>query len=184
MLLGTVLAQALSTLSGVRFEGTLYRAIDLEALYGFHLAVPYSRPRPLFGLGAPASGARFTPRHGMATLYMAEDPLTAFAEASQVQATIWRSRSSTAPPSAPTVIVSARARLESVLDLTTAPELSALATTAAEILSPWRPLQGSGLLAPTQALGQGSSIRVSSMRFVFPPHALPTLLALLSFRIA
>jgi hypothetical protein len=54
------LVQALAGLASRSIEGVLYRAIDLEALYGFQRPDPYPQPRPLYGFGAPAHGARFT----------------------------------------------------------------------------------------------------------------------------
>jgi RES domain-containing protein len=160
------LADALAALFPVPFAGTLYRAIHLEALYGFHQPVPYPEPRPLYSLGAPRAGARYTPRGGMPTLYMAEDAETAFAEANQVAAALQALDPSLSPPK-PTVIVSARARLMSVLDLTDPAIRAALGTDETELVAPWRLRQDEGGMAPTQRLGQAAfdSGRFQALRY-------------------
>src|SRR5437867_2983977 len=117
MLADDELASALAALAGRPFEGVLYRAIFLEALFGFHQKPPYPQPKPLYSLGAALRGARFTPRGGMATLYLAEDQETALAEAHRIGAAIRRVRLSAAEPQRPAVLVSAVVRVDSVLDL-------------------------------------------------------------------
>src|SRR4051794_18689313 len=117
MLAADELSAALASLAGEPLEGVLYRAIFLEALFGFHQRPAYPQPQPLYSLGAPSRGARFTPRGGMATLYMAEDQETALAEAHRVSDTLRRARSSAGEPHRPTVLVSAVVRLTSVVDL-------------------------------------------------------------------
>jgi RES domain-containing protein len=166
MLAGDELAAALASLHGEPFEGVLYRAIFLEALFGFHQKPPYTQPQPLYGLGAPSHGARFTPRGGMATLYMAEDQETALAEAHRVGATIRRLRSSAGEPHRPTVLVSAVVRLTSVLDLAAVSVHAALCTNTAELVRPWRRAQRRGPV-PTQELGAAvfASGRFQAVRF-------------------
>jgi RES domain-containing protein len=148
------LAAALVTLPAATFTGTLYRAIHLEALFGFHQPSPYPVPRPLYSLGAPANGARFTPRSGMATLYMAEDAEAAFVEANQSYAAIRSQNPAGVGPMPPTVLVSARAHLTSVLDLAQGAIQGALGTNPRELAGSWRLTQPAGGMAVTQQLGQ------------------------------
>jgi RES domain-containing protein len=148
------LAVALASLPGQPFDGVLYRAVFLEALYGFHSTPPYPAPRPLFSLGAPRHGARFTPPEGMPTLYAAEDPETALAEAHQVDAALRRRHPDRVPPAAPTVLISLRARLDTVLDVTIAAVQHALDTNRREIVRPWRLLQARGQVPATHLLGE------------------------------
>jgi RES domain-containing protein len=147
------LAAALAGVPAQPFSGVLYRAIFLEALYGFHQTPPHALPRPLYNLAAPARGARFTPRNGMATLYVAEDLETAFAEAHQTSAIVRRRKPGTSLPTRPTVLVSARAQLDTVLDLSVPAVQTALATNRAELVRPWRLAQRRGVV-PTQQLGE------------------------------
>jgi RES domain-containing protein len=72
------LAAALATIAGRPLTGNLYRAVSFDALKR------YDPPQPLYSLSAPRRGARYTPRDGMPTLYVAEDVETAYAEANQI----------------------------------------------------------------------------------------------------
>ena len=59
------------------YSGTLFRRVTLAALQSVE-------PRQfLYALGAGKGGARFTPKNGPASLYVAEDELTAEAESKQ-----------------------------------------------------------------------------------------------------
>ena len=87
------LAALLPTLPLQPFQGVLYRAVTLEALYGFHRNPPYPQVRPLYNLGAPAAGARYTPLGGPPSLYLAVDADTAIAEVNQVYARLIQSYS-------------------------------------------------------------------------------------------
>ena len=77
MLYGQALLDTLNRLLVAAFEGVTYRAVDLEALFGFHLPTPYPQPLPLFSAGASRRGARYTPIGGPKTLYLALDHLMA-----------------------------------------------------------------------------------------------------------
>ncbi len=104
------------------------------------------RTSPLYALGAPAHGGRFTPRGGPSALYLAGDALTAAREALQV----------TAPaPVRPGLgaswgVFTVEVCLAAVLDLTAAHVRRALGTSVAELSAPWR-LRRS---PPTQRLGR------------------------------
>lgn len=152
MLGGTDLLTVVAKLPGGPYTRVLYRAIHLEALYGFHRMPPHPRPQPLYSLGAPIRGARFTPRGGPASLYLAEDTETAISEANQVNLTIRRQNAALAPQIEPTVMVAVTVHLESVLDLTEAPVQAMLGTDTTELTRPWR-IPPPGGLPPTQELG-------------------------------
>ena len=154
MLSASDLTAALQSLHGFSYEGVLYRAVDMEALFGFHQPTPYPRPLPLFSEGARQRGARYTPVGGPASLYLAHDPETAYAEANRVHTQAWAGASNIAPASPPTVLISVRARLNSVLDITDAVIQRELQTSYQELLRPWRRAQSRGEIVATQALGQ------------------------------
>lgn len=146
------LPAALGRVLGASYAGVLFRAVHLEALYGFHRAPPYPHPQPLYSLGAPARGARFTPRGGPASLYLAEDTETALAEANQVNLAIRHQNLSAAPLIEPTVTLAVTVHLLSVLDLGDDAVRSVVATDVAELTGSWR-LPPPAALPPTQALG-------------------------------
>jgi|SRR5437660_8957344 len=152
MLRGEELSTTLASTPQIVLDGFLFRAVDLEALYGFHQTPPYPTPRPLYSLGSPKNGARFTPKGGPKSLYMAVDAETALAEASQVSDIVLAINPTIAPaPTTPKVMYSAKAYLVTVLDLTLSANQSAISTSLIELTSPWRNVVG---VAPTQELGQ------------------------------
>lgn len=79
MLPGKALGLALARVGVTRFEGLLCRALHSGTLYGFSHGKLYI-PRPLYNLGPPKNGARFTPKGGAPALYMAEDFETSLRE--------------------------------------------------------------------------------------------------------
>src|ERR1019366_4037874 len=72
---GRRLSEAVSRSPLGRVHGVWYRSVDGEVFRGFYDAK--NPMRPLWGLGAPRGGARFTPRNGPSSLYLAEDVETA-----------------------------------------------------------------------------------------------------------
>jgi RES domain-containing protein len=90
----------------------------------------------------------------MPTLYLAEDPETAFAEANQINAAVRMIDPSAVGPAPPTVILSAVVHLLSLLDVTSPDVQRAIGATDEEILSPWRAIQKPADLPLTQMLGQ------------------------------
>jgi RES domain-containing protein len=88
----------------------------------------------------------------MATLYMAEDRETAFAEAHQIGASIKRQQPAADDPRRPTVVVSVKVSLDSALDVSDPAVQAALGTDLGELLRPWRRAQCRGPV-PTQQLG-------------------------------
>ena len=156
MLTEPALRRVLPTLPFCAFEGILYRAVDLEALFGFHQPTPYPQPLPLFSEGSRQRGARYTPIGGPASLYLALDPQTAYAEANRVHTQAWASASTNAPALPPTVLISVHVRLDSILDITESSIQQALHTTLQELLRPWRLAQSRGHVVATQRLGQAA----------------------------
>ena len=169
----TLLPGALSLLPRVPFAGTLYRAIDYEALHGFHSVAPYT-PAPLYCHGAPAKGARYTPKGGMASLYLAEDFGTAYEEANQAYLTVQAINPKAVPGSPPTVLLSARVEVASVLDMTDPNIQRALSTTLAELTAPWRLFQRAGHLSPTQLLAQTVFQNNIAQAIRYPSAVVPT----------
>ena len=137
-------------------QNVFYRAITLEALYGFHQNPPYTSIRPLYNLGAPAGGARFTPQNGPPALYLTAEPETAFAEVEQFYAKLRQQNPPLFALTRPVVLISVNVHLEQVLDVTDAAIQAALQTTPQELAGSWRVPQNQGLLAPTQELGQAA----------------------------
>lgn len=106
----------------------------------------------MWGMGSRESGGRFTPKNSFETVYLAEDPITAFAESWLVL------QHPQAPPvtlrTPPLVHVAVDSVLGSVLDLTEAAIQHSLGTTRQELTGEWRYTQAQGLEAPTQTLGR------------------------------
>ncbi len=148
MLATRALTSALNGLSGQPVHGTFCRAVHPGTLYGFKAGLGYV-PRPLYDLGAPRSGARFTPKGGAPALYLAEDHATALQEMLQVGA-----HAGLKPVFGMSALVlfQVSVQLASVLDLTDAGVPKAIRTNAKELAGPWR-LPVSGKRPPTQALG-------------------------------
>jgi RES domain-containing protein len=121
------------------YTGTLFRRVNLAALQSVE---PHQF---LFAIGAGKEGARFTPRRGPASLYVAEDELTA--EAESKQGGFENFRKTAAPPA---VVYSLKDSLKSVLDLTDAKIVKKIGGSQAELAAPWRLHRKK---APTQILG-------------------------------
>jgi RES domain-containing protein len=68
---GSRLSKAVDGCPRVSVRGVWYRSVDGAVFRGFYDA--RNPIRPLWGLGAPRSGARFTPRNGPPSLYVAQD---------------------------------------------------------------------------------------------------------------
>ena len=152
----SALTTVLPTLPVQPFTGVLYRAVTLESLFGFHRNPPYPSIRPLYNLGAPNTGARFTPQGGMPSLYLAEDTDTAIAEVNQVYAKLRQQNPPAMAPIAPCVLFSVHVFLGRVLNLETSAIQRALQTNTTELCAAWRPTQASGNLPLTQQLGQAA----------------------------
>jgi RES domain-containing protein len=130
------------------YRRTLYRTIRLGFL----------SPTPLTGVGPTIRGARFTPKGGFRTLYLAEDPLTALVEFQHESLKLMRDMDDefgVRLPVLATLIPHAFFSHSAILDVTRREVRLHLGTDLNELAAPWRPLVGPGLpLPPTQILGQ------------------------------
>jgi RES domain-containing protein len=138
-------------------------------------SLPERSPQPLWGMGSANSGARFTPRGGFETVYLAEDPVTALAEAALVIS------HPQAPPltfrTPPWVHIAVDGVLIAVLDLSKEAIRTALGTNLQELTGEWRYSQDGSLQAPTQSLGRlcFETTRYDGIRFCSSknhPHGL------------
>jgi RES domain-containing protein len=133
------LLTVLPKLQAASYAGTLFRRVNLAALQSVE---PHQF---LYALGAGKEGARFTPKRGPASLYAAEDELTA--EAESKQGGFENFRKAAAPPS---VVYSLKVSLNAVLDLTDARVVKKTGSSRAELAAQWRLHRKK---APTQILG-------------------------------
>lgn len=163
MLAAKELRLALARMVVSRFEGLLCRAVHSGTLYGFSHGKLYT-PRPLYNLGPPKNGARFTPKGGAPALYLAEDFETSLREYLEL------GKSARLAPRSATegaiVCFTAKVRLEAVLDLTNSVVQRALGTDAHELRSPWRYRKKAGV-PPTHRLGRAiaAARRFDAVRF-------------------
>jgi RES domain-containing protein len=133
------LLTTLPKLPSASHTGTLFRRVTLAALQSV-------KPHQfLYSLGGGKEGARFTPKSGPSSLYIAEDELTA--EAESKQGGFENFRKTAAPPS---VVYSLKVSLKAVLDLTDARVVKKIGSSRAELAATWRPHRKK---APTQILG-------------------------------
>jgi RES domain-containing protein len=143
------LERVLKTIALTRHEGFLCRAVNVNALYRFSHTAHYT-PRPLYNLGPPRGGARFTPRGGAPSLYLADDYETSLREYLQVG---WPAGLAPASTENAFVCYVAEVRLETVLDLTKRTIRNTLATDLRELKGPWR-YRRDGRVPPTHRLGR------------------------------
>lgn len=143
--------KTLPTLPRYAYQSHAYRVVDNKYLTGNLLPRAH---RYLYGLGVPVAGARFTPRGGMPTIYIAEDLATAWDEVNPVSAIVRQHDPGLAGPTRPGGYASVVYDLATVIDMTEPGIQSALGTDRAELLAPWRQMQRRGRVSPTQQLGQ------------------------------
>lgn len=162
MLAGRALARALGRAPLTKYEGPLCRAVHGATLYGFKRKAPYT-PRPLYDLGPPAGGARFTPKGGDPALYLADDYETSLREYLQVGSHV---RLRPRLGAGAIVLFVAEVRLETVLDLTDRRVLNTLGTAAAEMRQPWR-FRHDRRTPLTHILGRAVAVhgRIQAIRF-------------------
>jgi RES domain-containing protein len=137
----------------VGIHGPWSRALQFHLLQGPPPGAPRgSPPQPLWPGGSTIYGARFTPRGGFSTIYLASDPYTALLE---VEATL---RNPFGPPftlrTPPWTLFSVDGVLADVLDLTDVEIQSRLGTNLAELTGDWRVTASLGLVPPTHLLSQ------------------------------
>lgn len=158
------LATALVNATLVSAHGPWSRAVGYRYLLGSPpgLAGP---PQPLWGGAAKIAGARFTPKGGFDSIYLAHDPITAFIE---VSALVLLPGGPVPVRTAPWVVVSVDRILNNLLDLTDAATLTALGTTLQEMTGTWATTPH----PPTQLLGQLAydSGRIAGIKYASAKH--------------
>ncbi len=149
------LAAALSQLPTRTYCRVLFRAVLQAKLYGYDRPTPYPNIIPLYSRGSVDHGGRYTPRGSMETLYMAEDPTTAYMEVDRAYKKAEGLNRDAVPPTAPPIILfQCSVYIEAILDLTLPEVQAALGTNEEELTRPWRLLQKRGGMPPTQTLGR------------------------------
>jgi RES domain-containing protein len=163
MLPAEALKLALARVAVTRFEGLLCRAVHSGTLYGFSSGKLYT-PRPLYNLGPPKNGGRFTPKGGAPALYLAEDFETSLREYLQLGKSA-RLKPRSAKEGA-IVCFTLKVRLEAVLDLTNNVVQKALGTDDHELKSSWR-YRKKRDVPPTHRLGRAvvAARRFDAVRF-------------------
>ena len=147
MLKGPSLAKALRARVAISVAAVWYRSVDGAVFRQFYSAT--NPTRPLWGLGAPKSGARFTPRNGAASLYVAEDVETANREGLQVTL-----GTPVMPPVGMTrAIYTVQVQLSDVIDLRDKATCALLGTNGKELAGAWR-YRKDRKTPPTQRLGR------------------------------
>jgi RES domain-containing protein len=143
---GRRLSEALERCPRVAVRGVWYRSVDGEVFRGFYTKT--NPMRPLWGLGAPRSGARFTPKNGPPSLYVAEDIETANREGLQVTL-----GTPLKPPAGVTrAIYTVEVDIVEAMDLRDPSVRSLLETSVVELRSAWR-YRKDKKRPPTQRLG-------------------------------
>lgn len=117
-------------------------------------------PQPLWGGSSKIKGARFTPKDGFDSLYLASDPLTALTE---IYALVVLPGGPVPMRAAPQVTLSVDGVISRVLDLTDAATLTLLGTNPQEITGTWLNVAQ----PPTQALAQAAydSGRIAGIQY-------------------
>lgn len=152
MLLPRRLKTVIPSLSTITVHGPWSRAIAYHHLISGPSA-PGSGPQPLWAGGPAINGARFTPKGGFDSIYLADDLVTAFQE---VRAFFQHPG---APPFTmklpPWALFTVDGVLHNILDLTDPHTLSSLGTSLQELTGRWSAGSAGGL-APTQVLAQAA----------------------------
>jgi RES domain-containing protein len=146
MLTPIALPAALAALPAVEYRRTLYRTVRPVFL----------TPTPLAGIGARLHGARYTPKGSFDTIYLAEDPHTAFIEFQHESLALMRDMDDehgVRLTTIATVVPHALFDPAGILDVTRREVRQHLGTDLNELAAPWRAFAGPGL-PPTQILGQ------------------------------
>jgi RES domain-containing protein len=150
MLERSALQAALPTLTNdliPAVHGRWARCVALQHLQG-------ATPEPLWPGGGARTGARFTPKGGPASLYLATEALTVLAEVGVVYET--PAGRTDYVVHQPYGIFCVKGIVPQVLDLTDPIVQRALQTNDQELRGPWLRLQGRPEGAPTQVLGQAA----------------------------
>src|SRR5687768_14187349 len=133
MLPALPLAAAMAAVKLTSAHGPWSRAVAYRHLLGPPQGLT-GPPQPLWGGAAKLVGARFTPKNSFDSIYLAQDPITAFIE---VSALILLPNGPVPVRTAPWVIVTVEGIVNNVLDLTDAISLTVLGTTEQEMTGAW-----------------------------------------------
>lgn len=158
------LRRLIETISVDHFDGEMYRCVNADTLYRFTQSGSYT-PRPLYNLGPPRRGARYTPKNGAPSIYFAYDIETAcreflkIAKPSELVLPTLQKTSAFA-------LYSAKVSLEAVLDLTSLSIRRKLGTNRTELSSPWR-YRRDRRVPPTHRIGAvaAASKRIQAIKF-------------------
>ena len=158
------LAAALAGIPLVSVHGPWFRAIGFHYLLGPPPGL-CGPPQPLWGGASKMAGARFTPKGGFDSIYLAYDPITAFIE---VSALILLPGGPVPLRSSPWVVVSVEGIVLNVLDLTDPAILAPLKTTVQEMTGTWL----TSANPPTQILGQAAydSGKITGIKYGSAKH--------------
>jgi RES domain-containing protein len=179
MLHGRKLTTALTKVKLIAVHGPWSRIVGFR----YVLKAPGGKkgaPQPLWGGAAKIKGARFTPKGGFDSIYLAWDQITALLE---VQALILIPGTTVPLRTAPWALVTVDGIVSHVLDLTNASILKALGTNEQETTGSW----AKGAKPPTQELARAAydsgrivGIKYSSAKYpggvnlvVFPDRLVP-----------
>lgn len=146
MLCGSKLTVALSKVKLIPVHGPWSRVVG----YRHVLKAPGGAkgpPQPLWGGAARINGARFTPKGGFDSIYLAGEPVTALTE---VQALVLVPGAALSLRTPPWALLAVDGIISNVLDLTDARTLKILVTTEQEMSGSWVKAKH----PPTQELGQ------------------------------
>ena len=162
-----LLESLLHGLPRISIQGPWSRAIGFHLLQGPPPGEPpLSAPQPLWPRGVARRGARFTPRGGFESVYLASDPVTALTE---VLAVIQhRNAPPFTNPTIPWAIVAVNGALTNILDLTDKTVQHTLGTSRQELTGGWAYDQAQGLTPPTQLLGAAGYQNGSLLGFKYP----------------
>jgi RES domain-containing protein len=149
MLKSSHLAKALQACPRTPVVGNWYRSVAADRYVSFFIAPSADGFRPLSGLGARRTGARFTPPNGPASLYVAGDVETSTREALQITV-----GTPIQPPAGVIrTIYTVTVNLTNVVDLRAPAVLRFLETSAEELAASWR-FRRNRSTPPTQNLGR------------------------------
>ena len=145
---GAKLKTALTKIKLISVHGPWWRIVGFRHV----LKAPGGKrgvPQPLWGGASKIKGARFTPKGGVDSIYLAGEPITALLE---VQALVVMPGSMMPLRTAPWALVTVDGIVSNVLDLTDAGILEALGTNEAEMTGAWAKEAN----PPTQKLAQAA----------------------------
>jgi RES domain-containing protein len=148
-------------LAGVKLiavRGPWFRSVGFRHL--LHEPGGGGAPQPLSGAAAIGRGARFTPKSGFSSVYLACDPITALLE---VQMLVLVPTGTLGLQTAPSTVFTVNGMISGVLDLTDPAVLAALGTTEQEMTGIWAETPN----PPTQRLGTAAfgSQRISGIKY-------------------